>query len=201
LIGSNPYAPFIDKNIEMNLKATFLFLAILFSRSAYSQDSSAVDSVKRILSQRYEALGQAMDSRDTSKIFSFRTDDFHTIGPDGRVLDNVMMKEYSRQFITNNLPPYNTKIIILNLRLSYNKIVAVADVFQEATRKRELAGKLREVKTSVLQTETWIFENNQWKLKLVDNVHDQKRFVDGKRVDPAKPYNPDDPPYDPDKNK
>jgi hypothetical protein len=187
--------------MEMNFKSYFVFPAILLSCCAHSQDSLAVDSVKRILSQRYEALGQAMDSRDTSKIFSFRTDDFHTIGPDGRVLDNVMMKEYSRQFITNNLPPYNTKIIILNLRLSYNKIVAVADVFQEATRKRELAGKLREVKTSVSQTETWIFENNQWKLKLVDNVHNQKRFVDGKRVDPAKPYNPDDPPYDPDKSK
>jgi hypothetical protein len=111
------------------------------------------------------------------------------------------MKEYSRQFITNNLPPYNTKITIVNLRLSSNKIVAVADVFQEATRKRELAGKLREVKTSVLQTETWIYVNDEWKLKSVDNVHDQKRFVDGKRVDPTRPYNPDDPPFDPDKNK
>ena len=50
-------------------------------------------------------------------------------------------------------------------------------------------GKIREVKTTVLQTETWIFTNKQWKLKLVDNVHDQKRFIDGKRVDPTKPYN------------
>jgi hypothetical protein len=185
----------------MNLKSNFPFLAILFSCYAHSQDSLAVDSVKRILNHRYEALGQAMDSRDLSKILSFRTDDFHSIGPDGRVLDNIMMKEYSQQFITKNLPPYNTKITILNLRLSYNKIVAVADVFQEATRKRELAGKLREVKTSVLQTETWIYVKNEWKLKLVDNVHDQKRYVDGKRIDPAKPYNPDDPPYDPDKSK
>jgi len=186
----------------MNLKSKLVFLNMLFSCYAYSQDDSlAIDSVKKILHQRYEALGQAMDSRDLSKILSFRTDDFHSIGPDGRVLDNIMMKEYSRQFITNNLPPYNTKITIVNLRLSSNKIVAVADVFQEATRKRELAGKLREVKTSVLQTETWIYVNDEWKLKSVDNVHDQKRFVDGKRVDPTKPYNPDDPPFDPDKNK
>jgi len=52
-----------------------------------------------------------------------------------------------------------------------------------------------------LQTETWIYVNDEWKLKSVDNVHEQKRFVDGKRVDPTKPYNPDDPPFDPDKNK
>src|SRR5215216_5058855 len=111
------------------------------------------------------------------------------------------MKEYLRQFITNNVPPYNTKITILKLRLSENKIAAVADVLQEVERKRDLAGKLRDVKTSVLQTETWVFTDAQWKLKLVDNVHDQKRFVDGKRVDPTKPYNPDDPPFDPGKKR
>ena len=141
-----------------------------------------------------------MDGRNLEKILSFITADFHAIGPDGRVLDHISMKEYTRQFITNNIPPYNTKITILGLRLSENKIVAIVDVLQESSRKRELLGKVRDVKTSVLQTETWIFTQGEWKLKLVDNVHDQKRFVDGKRVDPAKPYNPDDPPYNPDRN-
>ena len=87
------------------------------------------------------------------------------------------------------------------MRLSENKIVAVADVLQEVIRTRELAGKVREVKTSVVQTETWVYVNDQWNLKLVDNVHDQKRFVDGKRVDPAKPYDPNAPPYEPDEDK
>ncbi len=140
-----------------------------------------------------------MNEQNLEKILSFKTSDFHSIGPDGRVLDNLTMKEYSRQFITNNIPPCNIKNTIINLRLSDNKIVAVADVLQESTRKRELAGKIRDVRTSVLQTETWIFTDKQWKLKLVDNVHDQKRFVDGRRVDPTKPYNPDDPPFNPDK--
>jgi hypothetical protein len=183
----------------MNLKIKFIFLMSLYSCYSYSQDLSSIDSVKKILNSRYEALAKAMDSRDLKKILSFKTSDFHTIGPDGRILDNITMKEYSRQFITNNIPPYNSKNTILNLRLSENKIVAVVDVFQESVRKRELLGKIRDVKTSVLQTETWIFTNKQWKLKLVDNVHDQKRFIDGKRIDPAKPYNPDDPPYEPDK--
>jgi len=151
------------------------------------------------LNKRYEDLAKAMNEQNLEKILSFKTSDFHSIGPDGRVLDNLTMKEYSRQFITNNIPPCNIKNTIINLRLSDNKIVAVADVLQESTRKRELAGKIRDVRTSVLQTETWIFTDKQWKLKLVDNVHDQKRFVDGRRVDPTKPYNPDDPPFNPDK--
>jgi len=185
----------------MNTRIKLVFLITLYSCYSYSQDSLAIDSVKKILTGRYEALGKAMDERDLDKILGFKTSDFHSIGPDGRVFDNITMKEYSRQFIANNIPPYNSKITILHLRLSENKIVAVADVLQESVRKRELVGKIREVKTSVLQSETWIFTDKQWRLKLVDNVHDQKRFIDGKRVDPTKPYNPDDPPYDPDKKK
>jgi len=185
----------------VHLRTVLAFLLSLFFYYSYSQDSLAVDSVKKILNQRYEALAKTMDERNLTKILSFRTDDFHTIGPDGRVQDHITMTEYSNQFITNNIPPYNTKITILGLKLSDNKIVAVADVLQESTRKRDLLGKIREVKTSVLQTETWIYTNKEWRLKLVDNVHDQKRFIDGKRVDPTKPYNPDDPPFDPEKNK
>ncbi len=185
----------------MNLKVKLVLLMSLYSCCSYSQDSSSIDSVKKILNSRYEALAKAMDERNLTKILSFKTGDFHAIGPDGRVLDHITMKEYSRQFITNNIPPYNTKNTILNLRLSDNKIVAVVDVLQESVRKRDLLGKIREVKTTVLQTETWIFINKQWELKSVDNVHDQKRFIDGKRVDPTKPYNPDDPPYDPDTKK
>lgn len=183
----------------MKFKFIFFFILLLHSCYTYSQDSFAVDSVKKILAERYKALGEAMDTRDLEYILSFKTADFHSIGPDGQVLDNIAMKEYTRQFITNNIPPYNSKFTILSLRLSINKIVAVVEVLQESTRKRELAGKVREVKTSVVQTETWIFTDGQWKLKLVDNERDQKRVVDGKRIDPTKPYNPDDPPYNPEK--
>ena len=84
---------------------------------------------------------------------------------------------------------------------SADKLIAVAEVFQEATRYRELAGQRRKVDTSVLQRETWAKTAEGWKLKVVDNVRDQKRFVDGKRVDPTKPYDPKDPPYNPDDTK
>jgi len=181
----------------MNLRIKLVLLITACSYSGYSQDSLTIDSVRNILNRRYEALAKAMNERNMKKILSYKTVDFHAIGPDGRVLDHITMKEYSRQFITNNIPPYNIKNTILNLRLSENRIVAVVDVLQESMRKRELLGKVRDVMTTVLQTETWIYTDKQWKLKLVDNVHDQKRFVDGKRVDPTKPFNPDNPPYEP----
>ena len=54
------------------------------------------------------------------------------------------------------------------------------------------------VDTSVRQRETWSHTPQGWRLTCVDNVHDQRRYVDGKRVDPTKPYDPNAPPFEPD---
>jgi hypothetical protein len=108
------------------------------------------------------------------------------------------MEQYSKQFLETNQPPFNIRFTIQKLTVSENKLIAVAEAFQEAARYRDLAGKRRKVETSVIQRETWAKASDGWKLKSVDNVRDMKRFVDGKRVDPTKPYNPDDPPYNPD---
>ena len=157
--------------------------------------------MRKELEAQYTRLAEAHDRRDLKAIVGLKTADFHAIFPDGRVGDNKQMEEYSRQFLEGNLPPYNIRVTIQTLTVSGNKLIAVAEVFQEATRYRELAGRRRKVDTSVLQRETWAKTAEGWKLKLVDNVRDQKRFVDGKRVDPTKPYNPDDPPYHPDESK
>jgi hypothetical protein len=71
-------------------------------------------------------------------------------------------------------------------------------VLQEITRTRMIDGQRRRIETSVLQDETWSKGSGGWKLKFVGNVHDQRNFVDGKRVDPTKPYDPKAPPYQPD---
>jgi hypothetical protein len=157
--------------------------------------------VRKELDAQYKRLAEAHDKRDLKTIVGLKTADFHAIFPDGRVGDSKMMEEYSRQFLESNQPPYDIRVTIQKLTVSENKLIAVAEVFQEATRYRELAGKRRKVDTNVLQRETWVKISGGWKLKSVDNVRDQKRFVDGKRVDPTKPYNPDDPPYNPDETK
>jgi hypothetical protein len=107
------------------------------------------------------------------------------------------MEEYSKGFLEHNQPPFNQRFTIQKLTVSYNKLIAVAEVLQELARYQELAGKRRKVETSVVQREIWAKTPKGWKLKSVDNVRDQKKSVDGKPVDPTKPYNPDDPPYTP----
>ncbi len=168
---------------------------ICLSAVVFAQDD--VD-VRKELDAQYKKLAEAHDRKDLKAIAALKTSDFHAIFVDGRVGDVKTMEQYTKQFLETNQPPFNIRFTIQKLTVSENKLIAVAEVFQGAARYRDFEGKRRKVETSVIQRETWTRTSEGWKLKLVDNVRNQKRFVDGKRVDPTKPYNPDDAPYNPD---
>lgn len=149
------------------------------------------------LDAQYRQLAAAHNRNDLKAIVALKTADFHAIFPDGKVGDSKVMEEYSRQFLAGNKPPYDIRFTIEKLTVSENKLIAVAEVLQEVARMRDF-DKPRKVETSVRQRETWTMTPGGWKLKCVDNVRDQRKFVDGRRVDPSKPYRWDDPPYEPD---
>jgi hypothetical protein len=180
---------------QMTISLLFLMVLPLNVSIATAQDDAAV---KKEIEAQYQKLAEAHDKKDLKAIAALKTSEFHAVFPDGRVGDVKQMEQYTRQFIESNRPPFNIRNTIQKLTVSENKLIAVAEVFQEISRTRELAGKVRKVDTSVKQRETWVKTPEGWKLKSVDSVRDQKRFVDGKRVDPTKPYDPDAPPYDPD---
>ena len=175
----------------------FIVAFICLNAVVFAQDDA---DIRKELDTQYKKLAEAHDRKDLKAITALKTSDFHAIFVDGRVGDVKIMEQYSKQFLETNQPPFNIRFTIQKLTVSENKLIAVAEVFQEAARYRDLAGKRRKVETSVIQRETWTKTPDGWKLKSVDNVRDMKRFVDGKRVDPTKPYNPDDPPYNPDDN-
>jgi hypothetical protein len=181
--------------MKKRLATIFMLLccgACWLASATRAQDEA---SVRRELEAQYAKLIEAHYRKDLKAILALKTSDFHTIGPDGKVNDARMMEEYSRQFLETNKPPFTIRMSIKELKVSENRLIAVAVVLQEVTRYRELVGKRRKVETSVVQRETWAKTPDGWKLKFVDDVHDQRRWIDGKRVDPTKPYNPDDPPY------
>ena len=182
----------------MTRPACALAAVLLLACAATGRAQDTETAVRAELDARYTELARAHDRRDLATIVAMKTPDFHAIFPDGNVGDARVMEEYSRNFLATNQPPYDIRIRILRLSVSPNRLIAVAEVLQEASRYRELAGKRRKVETSVMQRETWSKVGGEWKLKSVDNVRDQKRFVDGKRVDPTRPYDPDAPPFNPD---
>ena len=183
----------------MTTRSMLLLLAcaatVLCPATTRAQDDAAI---RRELEAQYTKLSEAHDRKDLKAIAGLKTQDFHAIFPDGKVGDVRTMEQYTKQFTEMNQPPFNVRNTIQKMTVSENRLIAVCEVFQEASRTRELAGKVRRVDTSVVQRETWSKTADGWKLKSVDNVRDQKRFVDGKRVDPTKPFDPNAAPYDPD---
>jgi len=186
-----------NMSFGLSVLATLMISCLHFG-AASAQDNAAV---QKELEAQYQKLADAHERQDLKAIVGLKTADFHAIFPDGRVGDSKLMEQYSKRFLESNKTPYTQRFTIQKLSVSENELIAVAEVLQELSRYREEAGKRHKVDTSVVQRETWSKTSDGWKLKSVDNVRDQKRFVDGKRVDPTKPYNPDDPPYNPDQKK
>lgn len=178
----------------MRALALALLLSVVAGGAAAQDDAE----IRRELDARYKRLAEAHDRKDLNAIAKLKTADFHAIFPDGKVGDVKTMQEYTRQFLEVNKPPYNVRNTIEKVAVSENRLIAVVEVLQEVSRTRELAGKLRKVDTSARQRETWSRTPEGWKLKVVDRVRDQRRYVDGKRVDPTKPYDPDAAPFEPD---
>lgn len=184
--------------IQFSLVFLTLIVICLPAVAARAQDDQ---DVRKELETQYQKLAEAHDRKDLKAIVGLKTSDFHAFFTDGRVGDSKLMEQYSKEFLERNQPPFNLRFTIQKLTVSYNKLIAVAEVFQEAARYQDLTGKRRKVETSVIQREIWAKTPDGWKLKSVDNIHSQKKFVDGKRVDPTKPYNPDDPLFNPDEKR
>src|ERR671939_1840786 len=108
-----------------------LIVSCLNLPKAHAQDDPVV---RKELEAQYRRLAEAHDKRDLKTIVGLKTADFHAIFPDGRVGDSKVMEQYSRQFLESNQPPYNIRVTIQKLTVSENKLIAVAEVFQELTR-------------------------------------------------------------------
>ena len=147
--------------------------------------------VRRELEQQYQKLVEA-HAEGPKAFASLLTADFHAIGPDGRIEDLREMKQgYAETYSAR------ARYTIRELAVSENRLIAVVEVFREITEGRTLAGAPRKIVNSSMKRDTWSRTRKGWKLKSVDHIRDQKEFVDGKRVDPTKPFDPDAPPYEP----
>ena len=103
-------------------------------RRAYllsSVQAQDYNDVRKELEAQYKKLAEANNRKDLKAVSALRTSDFHIFFPDGRVGDSKLMEEYSRGFFERNQPPFNTRYTIQKLTVSSNKLIAVAEVFQE----------------------------------------------------------------------
>ena len=151
--------------------------------------------VRRALEEQYAKLAEANKNKDLEALLALRTPDFSAKFPNGEIRDSAYMANYSRILFQQMQAPISVSNTIETLDVNGNEAIAV--VQQRFSRMQVKAGQLRRVETEARQRETWVLTGEGWKLKFVDDVHPGAWYVDGKRVDPSKPYDPAAPPYNP----
>ncbi len=142
---------------------------------------ASTTSVRSEIQAQYDRLAKAFEREDVDAVLSFRTPDFHTTGPDGRHLTYEEMKDYTRNWFEINHQPIRVRMTVREVEMNGTDEAAVT-VFQEGSRRQEVNGKMSTVAHSVIQRETWVRTKDGWKIRKVDDVHDQRRWVDGVRV-------------------
>ena len=148
---------------------------------------------------QYDTLAIGFAKQDIPLIMSRRTVDMGATLPDGRRQTTEEMTEQLKGFFVLNKPPIKGRYTIRALRMEAPD-TAVVTCFQQVDRYQDLAGKRRRVKSDVTQQETWVKTPLGWRLASVDSLRDKHRWVDGKAIDPNKPYDPTAPPFTPPKN-
>jgi ketosteroid isomerase-like protein len=151
--------------------------------------------VRRALEATYATLESAIERNDADAILAFRAPNFRAIDAQGNEATTEAMAERTRLMVAAIRPPIDAgfELGVIDLRDDG----AVATVRQSFARMQLMSGKLRSIVTSVTQDETWIETPDGWKLSHVENLRDLAWYVDGQRVEPGRPYDPDAPPYVP----
>lgn len=151
--------------------------------------------VRRALEAQYAKLAEAIRNKDFDAFQAVRTSDFSTRGLNGEPQSAEQMAARARSLLERIQPPIEVSFTIGVIDLRQGE--AVATIRQRFSRMQNVAGQIRKVETSVTQDETWVQTPEGWKLKFVGNERDLLWFVDGKRVEPGRPYDPNAPAYDP----
>jgi hypothetical protein len=146
------------------------------------------------LQARYDQMAKCFAARDTAGIFALRTPDFCIHYPGGERDSAGRAKQVLAYFFSQNLPPIQIHYTIRALTVP-GPDLAVVDIYQKGSRYQMLSGKSRLVEHNLKQRETWRRVKGVWLLASVDDIRDRHRWVDGVPVDPSKPFDPKDKPF------
>lgn len=147
------------------------------TRSRPSSGPPTLAEARAGIEDAYRRNRKAFLSKDVKAIMALRTDDFYTIGPDGRRRDRAAMEEYTVGLL-NGIDRW-IEISFKVDSLTLNGLEADATMRQHLVRMAlRPDNKVHHVETWATQRERWKWTPDGWKLAMVDNVRDQKRLVD-----------------------
>jgi len=137
--------------------------------------------VRKAIEDWYVRNMDAFKAKDVTAIMALRTDDFHTITPDGKVNTRADMQARTASFLDtiDHFISQDNQIGTIELEGD----LASADVTQKTVRMQRFPdGTLHKVEAGAVQRETWRKTAEGWKLYRVDNIRDSGVLVDDKRV-------------------
>ena len=139
--------------------------------------------VRKAIENWYVRNMDAFKAKDVAAIMALRTDDFHTITPDGKVNTRADMEIRTRNFLAriDHFISQDNQIGTIDVQDD----LASADITQKTVRMQRFPdGALHKVESAAVQRETWKKTTEGWKLYRVDNIRDGGLLVDDK------PYKP-----------
>jgi ketosteroid isomerase-like protein len=140
--------------------------------------------VRKALEDWYARNMDAFKAKDVTAIMALRTDDFHTITPDGKVNTRADMHARTIRFLERIDYFISQDNQIGTIEVEGD--LASADVSQTTVRMQRFAdGKLHKVEAGAVQRETWKKTPEGWKLYRVDNIREGVFLVDNKPYKPG----------------
>jgi TolA-binding protein len=151
--------------------------------------------VWRALDAQFAKVAEAVRKKDLDALFAPYTPHFQAKEPSGQVWNREQTLGYLRNGFAQVKETIHTSNTILRLAVCADE--ATTTVLQQWYRMQMVAGKLRRVETNAVQDLHWVKTPDGWKLGGIDEIKAGAAFLDGKRVDPTKPLDPEVPAYDP----
>lgn len=183
------------RSLKPALALIVLAASLLAAGDATSDSKLKPKPVRAALERRYAELREGYFGRDSSVVLASRLAGFFSITPSGDTLDSEAVRAYTRASFEQV-----QRTLSLNWKLGVIDVhgdTGAVEVEQHWVRRQLKGGAVRVVNTRARQRETWICRGDQWLLWRVDHVRPGVWRVDGKRIDPSKPYDPDAPEYRP----
>ena len=140
--------------------------------------------VRKAIEEWYGHNIAAFNVKDVAAIMSLRTDDFHTITPDGKVNTRADMEARTKLFLDriDHFISQEFQIGVIDVQGD----LATAEVTQKTVRMQRLPDRpLHKVEAGVMQRETWKRTTQGWKMYSVDNIRNGSILVDDKPYKPG----------------
>lgn len=140
--------------------------------------------VRKAIEDWYANNIAAFNAKDVAAIMSLRTDDFHTVTPDGKVNTRADMETYTKRLLDriDHFISQEFQIGTIDVQGDF----ATAYVTQKTVRMQRLPdGTLHKVEAGAVQRETWKRTTQGWKMYTVANIQDGYVLVDDKPYKPV----------------